>query len=177
MARSTGASSRDVDADARSQFGIRGGTASAAGAGRPANFGATVGSGAHTGFGGRAGSGLGARVADVGFFAGRLTAGVGRGESVCGASGLGVRVADVGFFTGRRAAAAGLAPSISRACGLSPLWLLRAGSEALSSLSGVLVSAVGMPQYGVRHTRWKVPWPIPLEGVRRREFGGPARGC
>jgi hypothetical protein len=80
-------------------------------------------------------------------------------------------------LAGRRAAAAGRAASVSRAGVLLALRLVLVGSEALSSLSGVVVSAVGMPQYGVRHTHWKVPRPIPLEGFRRLEFGGPVRGC
>jgi hypothetical protein len=92
-----------------------GGTASFAGSGRTATFGVTMGTGAHTGFGG------------------------------CGTSGVGDdRVGETGFLAGRRAVAAGLAPPVSGA-GVPLTWrLVRVGSEALSSLSGVVVSAVGM---------------------------------
>jgi hypothetical protein len=46
---SRGASGHVAAADARSQFGIGGGTASSAGSGSTATFGVTIGSGAHTG--------------------------------------------------------------------------------------------------------------------------------
>jgi hypothetical protein len=147
LACSYGASGHGAEADPRSQFGMGGGTALSAGSGRTATFGVTSVSGAHTGFGG------------------------------CRMSGLGDGVAETGFSAGRRAVEAALAPPFSGPGVLSVLRLVRVGSEALSSLSGVVVSAVGMLQYGARHTRWKVPRPIPLEGVRRQEFGGPVRGC
>jgi hypothetical protein len=186
LACSRGASGHGADTDARSQFGIGGGKASSGGSGRTAAFGVTIGSGAHTGFGGIAVAGVCARVADAGFLAGRRLGGAGGAggagdagdaASDCTALGWGDRVAGIDFSAGRRAVSAGLAPSVSGAGALLALRLVRVGSEALSSLSGVVVSAVGMPQYGVRHTRWKVPRPIALEGVRRQESEGPVRGC
>jgi hypothetical protein len=123
LACSYRSSGHDAEADAHSQFGIGGGTASSAGSGRTATLGVTIGSGAHVGVGGSGTPGLADRVA----------------ETDCSAE--------------RRAAAAGLAPSASGAGVLLALYLFRVGSEALSSLSGVVVSAVGMPQYGTRHTR------------------------
>jgi hypothetical protein len=188
LACSHRASGHDVDADARSQSGIGGGTTSAVGSARTANFGVTGCSAAHTGVGGSAASGLCVGAADVGLRAGRRAAGVGRAAVDFGAAGLAVRAAAADFLAGWRAIVEGFAPSVSGASVLVSLRLFRVGSEALSSLSGVVVSAVGMPQYGATHTRWKVPRPTPLwgwkvprailvAGVRRREFGAPAREC
>jgi hypothetical protein len=125
--------------DADSQFGIGGGTASSTGSCRTATFGVTIGSGAHSGFGGS------------------------------GALRLGDRVAETDVLAGRRSAAAGLAPSVSGAGVLAALLLVLVGFEASSSLTGVVVSAVGIPQYGVRHTRWKVPRP----SAQANPHGGP----
>jgi hypothetical protein len=138
-ASSYGSSGHDADADAYSQFGIGGGTASSTGSDRTATFGVTIGSGAHTGSGGS------------------------------GALRLGDRVAETDVLAGRRSAAAGLAPSVSGVGVLSALRFVLVGFEALSSLSGVVVSAVGIPQYGVRHTRWKVPRP----SAQANPHGGP----
>jgi hypothetical protein len=128
--------------------------------------------------------GLRVRVAEADVLAGGRSVAAGFAPSDSGACvlsavrfGPGVRVAEADVLAGRWSVAAGFVPSVSGADVLSALRLVLVGFEALSSLSGVVVSAVGMPKYGVRHTHWKVPRPIPLEGVRRREFGGPARGC
>jgi hypothetical protein len=178
FACSSGASGHCAGTGAPSQFGIGRGTASSAGRARAATFGVTiVASGAHTGFGGTAAPGVCARVAEARFLAGRRLGGAGDEASGCPALGWADRVDETDFSAGRRAVCAGVAPPVSGAGVLLALRLVRVGSGALSSLSGVVVSAVGMPQYGVRHTRWKVPRPIALEGVRRQQSGGPVRGC
>jgi hypothetical protein len=176
------ASDRDVDANARSQFGMRGGDSVSRSSGA-AGFGDPVGSGTHTGLGAALTPGLGT-----------LGAERSNGESGVRSVWASAFVCRCGFFsdpgseslgerraTSTRSAPLGFGPCAFLRCGLG-----RVGSAAFSSLSGVVSVGAIRTVWDPRDRR-ESPFESPLanhpEGPQNRPGGlrmwwsaGSARG-
>ena len=159
LACSHRASGHDIDSDVRSQFGIGGGRFRSS-------------SGSQTGAGGDFGAGPAPDAA--------AGSDAGSGAKCTTASTFAL---DCGFVPDpesdssneRRGAPSGRAPwprAPAPSCSC-------VGSGAFSSLGGVVVSVVAIPQYGGRGTGGKVPsnvaWPIALEGLGNAPEGLRAR--
>ena len=156
----------------RSQFGIGGGSTSVAGSSGAVTFGGRSGAGAQTGAGGDFAVGPGAGAA--------AGSDAGPGAKCTTASTFALRC---GFFADpvsdssedRRTTSIRRTSAVSGVGAFLLLRLVRVGTGAFSSLSGVVVSVV-IPQYGRSGHRKESPFECPLanrHGGPQKRPGGP----